>query len=258
MPTKLALSIIIPTYQEKDNLSQLLPLLDFAQEILVIDSFSNDGTQTLAQKFGAKVLERHYTSPANQKNWAMQQAQFDWILILDADERPKPELAQELAQILHNPQETCRLFWLKRENYFMNRRIRFSGWQGDKVLRFLHRAYGQYPPEQQVHEEIDTQGQISKLLKSPLEHYTYKSLSHFIAKQERYARWSAQDRGPKTGRITWFHLLVKPAFRFLKHFIWQAGWLDGHRGLLISTLAAWSVFLRYAYLWESRQNKKQA
>jgi glycosyltransferase involved in cell wall biosynthesis len=247
-----ALSVIIPTYNEADNLPLLLPLLSWADEVLVVDSYSTDETVAIARRFGCKVLQRPYQSPADQKNWAMQQAQHDWVLLLDADERPDEHLCAEL-QLLLKTEPQHRAYWVSRRNFFLGKLVRYGGWGSDKVIRLADRRHCHYPPKQ-VHEEIECRGS-SGWLQQPLDHYTYKDLRHFIAKQERYARWSAQDKAAKTGSLGPWHFVAKPFFRFCKHYLWQRGFLDGYRGLIIASIMAWSVFLRYAHLWELRQEK---
>jgi uncharacterized membrane protein (UPF0182 family) len=93
-------------------------------------------------------------------------------------------------------------------------------------------------------------------LKNKFEHYTFKDLNHFIEKQKRYALWSADDKNHSTGKINYFHLIIKPFARFFKHFIIKRGFLDGHIGFMISAIAAWSVFLRYAYMLEKRRKMR--
>ena len=98
---KLNITVLIPTYNEADNLKELLPLLSWVEEILVVDSFSTDSTASVAASFGAKVISRNYEGPAFQKNWAIEQATYEWMLILDADERPTAELCEEIKNLLY-------------------------------------------------------------------------------------------------------------------------------------------------------------
>lgn len=244
------LTVLIPTFNEAENLEKLLPLVQWADEILVVDSFSTDDTVAIAQKHGARVIQRVYDYPGYQKNWGIPQARNAWVFIVDADERPTPALIEEIKKIIQQPARETVAYWIGRENYFLNQRIRYSGWQGDKVIRLIWRdkcCYGQ----ERVHEEIVAEGKVGQL-QHKLQHFTYRSLQHFLAKMERYADWSALDHSKRTRRVGFFHLYLKPAFRFFKHYILQRGFLDGRAGLIVSVVMAWGVFLRYAKLYEKR------
>lgn len=245
-----SLSVIITTFNEEHNIEGVLESIRWADDILIVDSFSTDRTLELARKFQVRVVQRAYQGPADQKNWAISQARNEWILLLDADERVTPALKKEVQQILGQPEISLDAFWIGRQNFFMDRKVRFSGWQGDAVIRLFRRDLCRYN-DQQVHEEIITQGIRVGRLKNKMEHYTFKDTGHFLDKMRRYARWSAQDHFDKTRRVTFFHLYFKPLLRFLKHYIWQGGFLDGQVGFIISRIMAWGVFLRYLYMKEA-------
>lgn len=244
------LTVLIPTFNEAENLEKLLPLVQWADEILVADSFSTDNTVAIAQKHGARVIQREYGYSSSQKNWAIPQARNAWVLIVDADERPTPALIDEIKKIIETPVGETVAYWIGRENYFLNQHIRHSGWRGDKVIRLIRRDKCLYE-DKHVHAEIVAQGGVGQL-QHKLQHFTYRSLQHFLAKMERYADWSALDHSKRTHRIGFFHLYLKPAFRFFKHYVFQLGFLDGRAGLIVSVVMAWGVFLRYAKLYEKR------
>lgn len=246
------LSVIIPTFNESDQIEGVLATVDWVDEVLVIDSFSTDDTLEKAKALGAKVIQRKYTGPADQKNWAIPQAKNEWVLILDADERLTLSLRAEIEQMLSQDKIAFDGFWIGRQNYFMGQKIRYSGWQGDAVIRLIRRDACRYN-DKQVHEEIISEGVAIGRLKNKMEHYTFKNATHFLDKMRRYGEWSAQDHLKSTARITNFHLFFKPLFRFFKHYILQRGFLDGRVGLIISIIMAWSVFLRYLYMIERKE-----
>jgi len=247
-----SLTIIITTFNESHNIRTALESVAWADEIIIIDSFSTDDTVAIAQSFSnnVKILQRHYTGPADQKNWAIPQATHEWILLLDADERATPGLKNEVQQWLAQPEIPYDAFWIGRQNYFMGQKINYSGWQGDAVVRFFHKNC-RYD-NKQVHEEIETKGLRVGQLKNKLEHYTFRDSRHFLAKMERYGDWAALDYAKKTKRITYFHLAIKPWFRFVKHFFIQQGFRDGKVGFIISVIMAWGVFLRYMKIVEGK------
>ncbi len=242
------ITVIVPTLDEEENLRGLLPLLTWADELLVVDSFSHDGTLDLARQHNGRVLQREYGYSASQKNWAIPQARYEWIFLVDADERPTPTLLEELEGFRRGEGGDAVAYWIGRENLFLGERVLHSGWRGDRVIRLFHRDRCRYE-DKRVHAEIIVDGRVGRL-RGRLEHHTCRNLAHFLAKIERYAGWSASDILPGARRVGCYHLALKPAFRFLKHYVWQGGFLDGRVGFLISSIMAWGVFLRYAKLLE--------
>ena len=247
------LTVIITTFNEALHIGDLLDNIRWADEIIVVDSFSTDDTAGIAKKQGAIVHQRAYKGPADQKNWAIQQASNEWILLLDADERVTPALKKEVQRLLKQPNPHIDAYWIPRQNYFLGKKIKYSGWQGDKVIRFF-KSSCRYN-DKQVHEEIETKGINVGQLKGKLEHFTYRNMEHFLDKMRRYARWSALDYEAKTKRVGLFHLWVKPGFRFIKHYFIKGGFRDGKAGFIISVVMAWGVFLRYVFIKEKRDEK---
>ena len=246
-------SVIIPTFNEADNIAGVLGGVTWADEIIVVDSFSTDETVAIAEKHGAKVWQHTYEGPAAQKNWAIPQVENEWILLLDADERLTPALTAEIQNWLQKDDIPFDAFWIGRQNHFLGKTVKYSGWQGDAVVRFFRKSC-RYD-NKQVHEEIITDGIRVSRLQHKMNHFTYKTVDHFLDKMSRYADWSADDHAAKTPTVTTFHLFVKPAFRFFKHFIIQKGFLDGRTGLIVSGIMAWGVFLRYVKMMEKRQRQ---
>ena len=248
------LSIIYTTFNELDIIGRSLESVrDWSDDLVVVDSYSTDGTAELLRATpGVTLRQRKYSGPAEQKNWAIEQARYEWILLLDADELVTPALRAEIDDLLEGS-ELLDAYWIGRDNHFMGRRIYHSGWAGDKVVRFFHRDRARYD-NKQVHEEIVTDTLRVGKLRGRLLHYTFKDLDHFLDKTRRYARWSAQDHANRTPRVGLYHLMVKPVYRFCKHYLIQGGFRDGREGLIISMVLAYGVFLRYAYLLAGRRN----
>jgi len=239
------ITAIIPTFNEQHNIVDVIKSVDFADEIMIVDSFSTDKTVELATPLVDTILQRKYENSASQKNWSIPQAKYQWILLLDADERVKKELKKEILSVLES-KTNYSAFWIKRENYFMGKKIYFSGWRGDRVIRLFKRDECKYE-KKYVHAEIVSKGKIG-ILKNKLTHNTFKSKDDYLKKLERYAKWQAKDYDKKTGSITIFHTLIKPIFRFIKHYFIQLGILDGYVGFIISSYQAKAVKMRYKYL----------
>jgi glycosyltransferase involved in cell wall biosynthesis len=265
----LPITVIFTTFNEAPNIQAALDsVATWASEIIVVDSFSTDRTVEIIQKFSnIRLFQRAYFGPADQKNWAIPQASNEWVLLMDADERATPEMQSEIAEILRGypknkngkNESSSPIFdgyWVGFTHFFMGKRVQFSGWQNDKTIRLIQRDKCRYN-DNRVHEEIQTQGLTFGRLTAKFDHYTFRDITHFVQKQERYAAWSALDHDKKTGRVTAFHLVIKPFFRFFKHYFLKLGILDGRIGFIIAAVAAWSVFLRYVKIVENRQLKQQ-
>ncbi|MCH2042608.1 MAG: glycosyltransferase family 2 protein [Saprospiraceae bacterium] len=252
------ITAIIPTYNEATNMRPLLSSLEWADEIIVIDSFSTDATVEIAKEFDVQLYQRNYVNSANQKNWVIPKASHEWIFLVDADERLTTDLVEELRDFQKNGNSQSKdAYWIGRQNFFMNQRIKYSGWRGDAVIR-LFKKECRYE-DKHVHAEIITTDKQIGYLNGKLEHHTYRNLNHFLRKMERYSDWAAQDYLAKVKQVGLYHLFLKPAFRFFKHYIWQRGIFDGRVGFIISALMAWGVFLRYAKIKElklKRSTKK--
>lgn len=253
MPTPRPLSIIYTTFNEIDIVERSLDsVAGWSDDLTVIDSYSTDGTTELLQSTpGVQVVQREYRGPSDQKNWAIARARHEWVLLLDADEIVPPALRREIDALLSSD-DLRDAYWIGRDNHFMGRQIRHTGWSGDRVVRLFRRNLARYN-DRQVHEEIVLEGLSVGTLQHRLQHYTFKNLDHFLDKTRRYALWKAQDQAATTGRIGILQLLGKPAFRFFKHYVIQGGFRDGREGLMISYIVAYGVFLRYAYLLEQRR-----
>lgn len=247
------LTAIIPTGNEEHNIVGAIKSVDFADEIMLVDSFSKDKTVEIATPLVDTILQRKYENSASQKNWAIPQAKYKWILILDADERITPELKQEIIEIIHSKSKESG-FWIKRLNYFMGKKIRFSGWRGDKVIRLFKRDECKYE-NKHVHAKIVSNGKIGTL-KNNIIHNTFVSKEIYFKKLKRYAKWQAKDYHKKVKKITFYHTTLKPLFRFLKHYIIQLGILDGYVGLMISLYQSKAVKMRYYYLEKYRNAKR--
>ena len=245
-----SVTAVIPTYNEEINIKAAIESVRFAKEIIVIDSFSTDATVEIAKSMGANVMQRKFDDFSTQKNFAIDKAQYDWIFVLDADERIAPELYKELVTNIKNPQADA--YRIKRKNYFAGKRIRFSGWQTDTVVRLFNKNKARYNGKI-VHEEIETTGKV-QLLEHYLDHYTYRDYNHYLNKITHYAELKAKNLYENGKTTTIFHLLFLPVFRFFTHYFLRLGFLDGFQGFMIARIQAYGVFVRYNKLW--LMNKK--
>jgi len=160
-PGRLPLSVIITTFNEEINVAECIESVAWADEILLVDSFSTDQTVEIARRYPVVVLEREYFGSAAQKNWALDRVQHDWVLIVDADERVPEQLAREIVTVLaRSPQVNG--YYIRRENVFVDRVIRHSGWSTDKVVRLFRKDKGRYP-NRRVHADLEIEGPVPVL-----------------------------------------------------------------------------------------------
>jgi glycosyltransferase involved in cell wall biosynthesis len=250
---KQKLTVIIPCKNERKNIRPCLEAAKrVADEILVADSGSTDGTLDIVRDVGGcRVVEREYVNSGNFKNWAIPQAMHPWVLIVDADERVTPELAEEIHALLNGcPKHDG--YHIYRANYFMGHRIRHSGWGRDKVLRLFRRDLGRYVGESDHAEVSVASGRVSHL-KARLEHFTYWTYDQYFRKFERYTVQGAQNRRAASKRASFVQMLLAPPLRFLHFYIFRLGFLDGMAGLQVSALTGMSSFVKQVRLWEMDQ-----
>src|SRR5262245_40053704 len=181
------LTAIVTTRNEEGNIAECLATLSFADEILVVDSFSTDRTAEIARAVPkVRFLQHEYGGNGPQCNWAMDQAAHSWVLIVDADERVPPALAREIGGLLEKGPPADH-YSLRRDNVFSDRVIRHAGWGRDRLVRLLRRGSARYP-EQRVHADMSPEGP-TPVLDAPLLHYTARSLHRYVEKLHRYAEW---------------------------------------------------------------------
>jgi glycosyltransferase involved in cell wall biosynthesis len=239
------LSVLIPTLDEEANLPECLAGCAFADEIVVVDSGSSDATEAIARAAGARFLAHPFESHARQKNWGLERVSHAWVLILDADERVPPDLAEEIRAVLGDGGRAAG-YWIRRRSTFLGREIRGCGWQHDRVLRLFDRRRGRYE-DRRVHEEVRVDGEVREL-RARLRHRSCRDLSQWIAKTERYARLGAEELRARGARAAWWDLALRPPARFLKQYVLQGGFRDGVEGLILCGVSAFGVLAKYAHL----------
>ena len=247
MSPRRPLTVIIPTYNEEATIADCLASVRFADEVLVVDSFSTDGTVRLAREAGARVLQHEYVYSARQKNWAIPQAAHEWVLLVDSDERVTPPLRDEILALLEaGPKHDG--YWILRANHFLGRRMRRCGWGTDRVIRLFRRDVSRYQ-DREVHAEIDLPGPLP-VLRHPLEHHSFRSFRQYWRKIQLYSEWGAAQLYKEGRRAGALQILGRPVTRFIKMYVIRLGFLEGVHGLVLSLLGAFTVYLKYARLWE--------
>jgi len=251
-PSPPSISAVVTTFNEAHNIGDCLESLLWCDEIIVVDSFSADKTLEIASSYGkVKFLQRQYMGSASQKNWAMDQCRGEWILIFDADERCTPELQAEIQELLHRGPE-CEAYTIKRRVFFMDRVIRFSGWQHDRVVRLVRRGSGRYP-NRRVHADMQTRGSAG-VLRNPMLHFMIESFEQYLPRIVRYGFWGAAQGWKQNRQAGLFQVFIRPIWRFMRMYVFQLGFLDGMAGLVFCMLQAFGTYLKWGILWEWRAN----
>lgn len=253
MKKKTGISAIIPTFNEALNIEAAIRSVDFADEVIVIDSYSTDHTVKLASKHNVRLIQRVFDDFSSQKNHAIALAENDWVFILDADERVPKALKEEVLQTVKNKTETV-AYWIYRTTFYMAKEMKYSGLQNNKVIRLFKKDVCRYDGRL-VHEEIETKGDVG-FLTNKISHDPYNGIDRIIQKRNKYAQFQAQALFNQGKRPNVFHFLMKPTFRFIKHYFIQAGFLDGFQGFIVAYIHSYTVFMRYVKLWLLHHNLK--
>ena len=246
-------SVVVTTFNEEHNIADCLESLLWADEILVVDSYSTDRTPEIVQGYDrVRLVQRTYYGSAAQKNWAMDQCRHDWILIFDADERCTPELREEIrALVAKGPSHEA--YTIRRRVFFLGQVIRFSGWQRDQVVRLVRKGAGRYP-NRRVHADMKTRGP-APLLRHTMDHFMVEDFHTYALRIVKYSHWGAAQ-GWKEGKSPGFaEVMGRTAWRFLRTYFVQLGVFDGMRGLVFCLLQAYGTYLKWSILWSWRVNE---
>ena len=247
------LTVTIITLNEAAHIAAAIDSASFADEIVVVDSGSTDGTVDIARAKGVRLLSREWTGYVDQKNFAADQASHDWIFSLDADERIPAGLAAEIREVLAR-EPPYRGYRVPRMTYHLGRWIRTTDFYPDYQTRLYNRQFGRWRGRY-VHESVGIDGPSGQL-KSDLQHYSFSDIRDQIQRINHYSTLSARqmyEAGRRTGPI---EILIHPPAAFVRNYILRRGFLDGTAGLTISLMNAWSVGLKFIKLWELQRHPK--
>ncbi|MEJ2162977.1 MAG: glycosyltransferase family 2 protein [Robiginitalea sp.] len=251
------LTALIITYNEIGYIERCINSVRFADEIIVVDSFSTDGTyEYLMEEPDVKVIQHPFENFTHQKSFTLRQASNDWVLFLDADEVVTPELQKEILGTIGSETPHA-AFWCYRKFMFKDQQLHFSGWQTDKNYRLFRRSKAWFTDSKLVHETLEVQGS-SGILENKLTHYCYKNYEDYKSKMLHYGRLKAKEDFYRENTFNYLLMLVKPVWRFVHHYFLRLGFLDGQKGITISYLNALSVLERYRELKKLEAKNKLA
>lgn len=248
------LSVILITQNEERNVTDCLETVRWANEIVVVDAGSTDGTVERAKAYTSHVHVRPWEGYGEAKNFALSQCRGPWILWIDADERVTPQLAEEIQGVLAADDGQVSGYSMPRKANFLGRWIHHGGWYPGRVIRLFRKERGRFTV-QRVHEQLLLDGPVSPL-RSDLLHYTDPDLHHYFAKFNKYTSLAAEEMFLQGKRFRLPELLTSPPWRFVQMYILRRGFLDGLQGFVLAVVSSAYVFVKYAKLWELEQKQR--
>jgi glycosyltransferase involved in cell wall biosynthesis len=247
------LTLVIITLNEEINLARCLESAKtVADEIVIVDSFSTDGTGEIALSFGARFIQRSWMGFAQTKNYANGLASHDWILSLDADEVLDEAMSRHILRIKEQSKPDHQAYELRRLPNYCGHWIRHSGWNPDRKIRLFNRKTARWVGDY-VHEslQVDAGLRIGHL-EGICYHYTFRTIQEHVATINRYSELAKDELKQRGKKATLFHLIIKPWAEFIRSYILKGGFRDGYAGLIVSMMNAYDKFIRYAKLYMER------
>jgi glycosyltransferase involved in cell wall biosynthesis len=248
----LKLSAIIITKNEAANIAACLASVAFCDERIVVDSGSRDATTALATAAGARVLSHEWAGFGPQKNFALAQAQGEWVLSIDADERVPPALAAEIMAKIAAPDADA--YEIGRLSTFLGRPMRHSGWFPDYVLRLFRRGTARFTDDL-VHERMVSEGRIGRLA-ALLNHHPVLRLEDAIRRVDSYSSAGANMLAGADRRVSFASGITHGLWSFLRAYVWRLGFLDGREGFLLAVANAEGTYYRYMKAWLLRRRRE--
>ncbi len=250
------ISVCITAGNEEDNIRRCLESSTWADEIVVVDSFSTDGTLDICKEYTPRVYQHEWLGYIGQKNLIKDLATGPWILFLDADEEISPGLRDEILEEFRTGNSADFAgYQFPRLVRYLGRWITHGDWYPDMKLRLFRKDKGECGGKE-PHDRTTVNGRV-KRLNNPLYHYTYTGISDQLSTMNHFTSISAQGKYDEGRRFGVSDLLFRPLFRFLRCYILKQGFRDGLPGLIIATVTGYGVFAKYAKLWEIERAEMQ-
>ncbi len=242
------LSVYVMTFNEKEKIKDCLESVKWADEIIVMDSFSTDGTVDIAKNYGAKMVQKEFVGFGKLRNIALENCSNDWILSVDADERVTEELKKEILEKLAKGPEAD-AFFVPRKSHFLKFWIKHCGWYPDyRQPQFFNKKKMRYK-EQLVHETFELDGKIG-YLKGHVLQFPFLNLDQFLKKMDRYSSLRAEEMYEEGKKFKIRQIIINPLAMFFRMYVSKLGFLDGIPGLILSLLYGYYTIIKYIKLWE--------
>jgi len=249
-PAKPVLSIVVIAKNEADRIATLLRSVSIADEVVVVDSGSSDGTPEICRAWGARVVHHEWLGYAAQKQLALELATSEWILNLDADEAVSAESAEEIIGVLQNAAHGTNGYSLPRISRYLGRWIRHGGWYPDRKVRLVRKGFAKWVGDG-LHERLEVVGDVQELQR-PLLHYVYRDITDQVNTINRFSSVSADSMPVAASPSHVFLGMVHAVGKFLECAVWKRGFLDGIPGIVIAVNSSFYVFLKHAKAWEKK------
>jgi len=260
-----AFTACLITFNEEDNIEAALESIGFADEIIVIDSHSTDRTRELAIGFRGnsrdgrevepRVIEREWPGHVEQKNFAIDQAQHDWVLCLDADERISPRLRKEIETELAVDSPEFDGYTMPRKTYYLGRWILRGGWYPDRKLRLFRKSRGRWSGIN-PHDHVEVQGRTWNL-QGDLYHFSYRNIADHLRTINFFTDIASKEKQKRRVRYPLARMLIQPPYKFFKMYFLKQGFREGIPGFIIAIIGMFYVFLKYAKLWEVQLHERK-
>ncbi|MGM0611893.1 MAG: glycosyltransferase family 2 protein [Bacteroidota bacterium] len=245
------ISAAIITYNEERNIQRCLESVQaVADEIVVVDSFSEDRTKQICQNFDVTFIENPFDGHIQQKNFALEQTKHDMILSLDADEALSDELKNSILEIKNQPENDTQAFSVNRLTNYCGKWIYHSGWYPDRKVRLWNRKSGKWGGVNPHDRVILSENTAILHLKGDLLHYSYYTIEEHVLQINKFTSISANSMTDKQKPVVLFKMLFSPFVRFLRDYFFKGGFRDGFYGFIICKNSAYSRFLRYGKLYQ--------
>ena len=238
-------SVCIITQNEEENIRDCLASVQKADEIVIVDAGSTDRTVEICREFTDRIYDREWEGFSSQKQFALEQCSNEWVLSLDADERVRPELWDEIIALLKGHMRHDG-YHIARRSYFLGKWIRHAGWYPGYQVRFFKKSKT-HVSTARVHEGFIVQGSLGKL-ENDIDHYSHPSLYKSLEKLNRYSTLEAIDKIDKK-RVRWQHFLFHPLSAFWRKYIALYGFRDGFYGFLLSWISSFLNMVLYMKIW---------
>ena len=242
------LSVLLPTFNNEQIVRKCLESVKWANEILVVDSFSTDRTLDICCEYGARIIQHEYIHSAKQKNWAVPQCVHEWVLQIDSDEILEPGAEEEIRRRIDSASADLHAFRIPRKNHIMGEWIPIADLYPDYQTRLLRRDVGRWE-DKEVHAHVLVPGR-AEILEHHILHYGMNSISKQLSNIDRYSRYQADEMNKHGKQFHWYQLIFRPFAVFLKRYLWQGAWQKGYRGFLVCAVTTTFDFWAHSKLWE--------
>ena len=244
------ISVVILTRNEEKNIKDCFQTIQWCNEIIIIDDFSEDKTTFVAEKLGVKVYQRRLGNDfANQRNFGLEKAKGDWVLFIDADERVSEELGNEIRRVVKETDFDA--FYFKREDFIWGKKLKYGETSRVKLLRLGKRGVGKW--QRKVHEIWRVKGRIGQLNNS-LIHYPHQNLTEFVEHLNFHSSLHAQALKKEGEQFRLWKIIAYPLVKFFQNYFFRLGFLDGFPGLLVALMMSWHSFLARAKLFNVKNS----